>query len=157
MSKYEEGLKILKEKFGNNKDNVISLATISLDQSEDGNPRPCVRDVDAFYEDEVFYVVTYAQSNKMKQISANSEVSVSVHNEDFFSSGIGKNLGWVLEPANAALRNKLRIAFKDWYDFANNENDKNCCILAIYITKGTLRIDHGAMFYHFDFKNKSAT
>lgn len=67
MSKYEEGIKILNERFGNNKDNVISLATISLEQSEDGNPRPCVRDVDAYYEDGVFYIVTYALSNKVKQ------------------------------------------------------------------------------------------
>lgn len=157
MSKYEDGIKILSERFGNSKDNVISLSTISLELSEDGNPRPCVRDVDAFYEDEVFYIVTYAQSNKVKQISVNPEVSISVHFEDFFSSGIGKNLGWVLDPNNAELRNKLRNAFIDWYDFANNENDKNCCILAIYMKKGTLRIDHGAMFYHFDFENKTAT
>ncbi|KAB1438687.1 pyridoxamine 5'-phosphate oxidase family protein [Candidatus Galacturonibacter soehngenii] len=157
MSKFEEGMKILNERFGNNKDNVISLATISLEQSEDGKPRPCVRDVDAYYEDGVFYIVTYALSNKVKQISANPEVSISVNFEDFFSSGIGKNLGWVLDPSNAQIRDKLRIAFKDWYDFANNENDKNCCFLAIYLTKGTLRIDHGAEFYHFDFENKSAT
>lgn len=156
MNKYEEGMKILNERFGNSKDNVISLATISLDQGDNGNPRPSVRDVDAYYEDGVFYVVTYAQSNKMKQIDANPEVSVSVHFEDFFSSGTGKNLGWVLEPHNAELRTKLREAFKEWYDFANDENDKNCCFLAINMKKGTLRIDHGVMFYHFDFENKTA-
>jgi hypothetical protein len=157
MSKYDEGMKILNERFGNGKDNVVSLATISLEQSEDGKPRPCVRDVDAFYEDGAFYIVTYAQSNKIKQISANQDVSVSVHFEDFFSSGTGKNLGWVLDPANSEIRNKLRTTFSEWYDFANNENDKDCCILAIYMTKGTLRIDHGVMFYHFDFENKSAS
>lgn len=157
MSKYEEGIKILNERFGNGKDNVISLATISLEHNADGNPRPCVRDVDGYYEEGVFYIVTHAQSNKIKQIAINPEVSVSVHFEDFFSGGRGKNLGWVLDPDNEQLRNKLRNVFKDWYDFANNENDKNCCILAIYMTKGTLRIDHGVMFYHFDFENKSAT
>lgn len=36
-------------------------------------PRPAVRDIDAYYEDGVFYGVTYALSNKMKEISANSE------------------------------------------------------------------------------------
>jgi len=157
MSKYEDGMQILNEKFGNNKDNVIALATISLEQSADGQPLPCVRDVDAFYEDGAFYIVTYAQSSKMKQINANSNVSISVHFEDFFSSGIGVNRGWVLDPGNAELRNKLRVAFKDWYDFANNEDDENCCILAVHMTKGTLRIDHGAMFYHFDFDSKTAT
>ena len=156
MNKYEEGIKILEEKFGNGKDNVIALATISLEQGANGNSRPCVRDVDAYYEDGVFYTVTHAKSNKMKQISANPEVSVSVHFEDFFSSGIGENLGWVLDPNNAPLREKLRHVFKEWYDFANNEDDKDCCFLAVHMTKGTLRIDHGVMFYHFDFENKTA-
>ncbi len=156
MSKYEEGMKILHEKFGNNKDNVISLATISLEQSEEGNPKPCVRDVDAYYEDGVFYMVTYAKSNKVKQIDANPEVSIAVHFEDFFGSGVGKNLGWVLKPENAKLRDKLRNTFSEWYDFANNENDEDCCFVAINLKKGTLRINHGEMFYHFDFENKSA-
>lgn len=156
MNKYEEGMKILNERFGNDKDNVISLATISLEHGANGNSRPCVRDVDAYYEDGVFFIVTNAQSNKVKQITINPEVSISVHLEDFFSSGVGKNLGWVLDPENAQIRNKLRHVFRDWYDFANNENDQNCCIVAIYMTKGTLRIDHGAMFYHFDFENKTA-
>ena len=157
MSKYEDGMRLLNERFGHGKDNVISLATISLEPGPEGNPRPCVRDVDAYYEDGVFYIVTYAKSNKVQQIMANPEVSVSVHLEDFFSSGIGRNLGWVLDPANSRIRDKMRTVFSEWYDFANNESDENCCILAIRMTKGTLRIDHGAMFYHFDFENKTAT
>lgn len=156
MNKYEEGMKILNERFGNGKDNVISLATISLEQGSEGNSRPCVRDVDAYYEDGVFYIVTHAESNKVKQITKNPEISISVHFEDFFSSGIGENLGWVLDPKNAQIRSTMRNVFKEWYDFANNENDKNCCILAIYMKKGTLRIDHGAKFYHFDFETKTA-
>lgn len=156
MSKYEEGIQILNERFGNGKDNVISLATISLESNFSGAPRPSVRDVDAYYEDGTFYIVTHAQSNKVRQIMINPEVSVSVHFEDFFSSGIGQNLGWVLEPQNAQIRNTLRTVFKEWYDFANDETDQNCCILAIKMTKGTLRVNHGEMFYHFDFDNKTA-
>ncbi|NLG03882.1 MAG: pyridoxamine 5'-phosphate oxidase family protein [Clostridia bacterium] len=156
MGKYEEGLKLLNDKFGNGKDNVIALATISLECNEAGSPKPCVRDVDALYEDGVFYIITYAKSNKVKQIEANGEVSIAVHFEDFFASGIGKNLGWVLQPCNAEIRNKLRSAFKEWYDMANNEKDENCCIVAIYMKKGTLRINHGEKFYHFDFEKKTA-
>lgn len=156
MSKYEEGMKILTERLGNGKDNVIALATISLETGDGGRPRPCVRDVDAVFEDGVFYVTTYALSNKIKQIENNPEVSISANFEDFHSSGIAKNLGWVLDPSNAELREKLRKAFSEWYDFANDESDQNCCILAIYLTKGVLRIDHGVMFYHFDFVNKTA-
>ncbi len=156
MSKYEEGMNLLNKKFGNGKDNVVALATISLELSDEGNPKPKVRDVDAFYEDGVFYITTHALSNKILEIEKNPEVSISVNFEDFFSSGKGKNLGWVLEPSNRYIREKLRNAFKDWYDLANKENDQNCCILAIYLTKGILRIDHGVNFYHFDFENKIA-
>lgn len=156
MNKYEEGMKILNEKFGNGKDNVISLATISLEPSEDGAAKPCVRDVDALYEDGVFYIVTYANTSKVKQIEANREVAVSVHFEDFFSSGTGENLGWVLKPCNSEIRSKMRIVFRDWYDFANDEKDENCCILAVHMKKGILRINHGEAFYHFDFEEGTA-
>lgn len=156
MNKYQEGMQILNERFGGGKDNVISLATISLEESAKGQAKPSVRDVDAYYDNGVFYIVTHAESNKVKQIEVNPEVSISVHFEDFFSSGIGKNLGWVLDPKNAQIRETMRTVFKEWYEFANNENDKNCCIVAVYMTSGTLRINHGELFYHFDFQNKVA-
>ena len=154
MSTYEEGLKIIEERCGNNKDNVISLATIATEVSADGNPIPIVRDVDAYYEDSVFYVITYAKSNKMLQIAQNKEVAFSVNFEWFSGNGIGENLGWVLDPKNAELRTKLRTVFAAWYDDANNEKDENCCILAIRLTRGTVIKDHGAVRYNIDFVNK---
>ncbi len=155
MSKYEEGLKLIEEKFGNGKDNIISLATIALEPNADGKPRPVVRDVDAYYEDGTFYVVTYGKANKMQQVAQNPEVSLSVCFEWFTASGVGENLGWVLDPKNAEIRTKLRTAFAKWYDMANNENDENCCILAIHLTRGTLNINHWEKLYHMDFINKS--
>ena len=152
---YEEGLQLMDEKFGNGKDNIISLATIARESSADGNPRPVVRCVDAYYEDCTFYVVTYGKSNKMLQIEQNAEVSVALSSEMFTAIGVGKNLGWVLEPQNTEIRKKLRSAFADWYDMANNENDENCCILAIYLTKGTLNINHWEKLYHLDFVKKT--
>lgn len=155
MNKYEEGLQLLEEKFGNGKDNLISLATIGREPGADGKPRPIVRDVDAYYENGMFYVTTYGTSNKMQQIEENSEVSISVCAEWFTASGIGENLGWVLAPQNAEIRNRLRIAFAQWYDTANNEKDENCVILAIHLTKGTLNINHWEKLYHLDFVNKA--
>lgn len=154
MSKYEEGLKLIEERCGNGKDNVISLATIALDANNEGKPRPYLRDVDAYYEDGVFYITTWAKSNKMQQIEANPEVAFSVCNEWFSGNGVGENLGWVLDPKNADLRAKLRKCFEPWYDFANNEKDENCVILAIRITRATVIKDHGAAIYHMDFVNK---
>jgi hypothetical protein len=131
MNEYEEGLQLLEEKFGNGKDNAIALATIALEPNAGGTPRPVVRGVDAYYEDGAFYVTTHGKLNKMRQIAKNTEVSIASCSEMFTASGIGENLGWVLDPKNADLRNKLRKVFAPWYDQANNEKDENCCVLAI--------------------------
>ena len=104
MTEFEEGLKLMEEKFGNGKDNAISLATIACEPSENGNIRPVVRTVDAYYEDCVFYSVTSGKSNKMLQIKQNSEVSVAGCLEMFTANGLGENLGWVLAPQNAEIR-----------------------------------------------------
>lgn len=157
MSRYEEGLKLIEESCGNGKDNVIALSTIAMEPSTDGSPRPYVRDVDAYYEDGVFYVTTWAKSNKMQQIAQNKEVAFAVCFEGISGNGIGENLGWVLDPKNAELRAKLRKAFADWYDIANNEQDENCVILAIRITRCTIFRDHGAVRYNMDFVNKVET
>ena len=154
MTNFEEGFNLLKEKFGNGKDNLIALATVAKESNETGNPRPMVRGVDAYYEDGVFYVMTYGLSNKMKQIKENPEVSVASCSEMFTANGIGINLGWVMDPKNLELRNKLRSAFSGWYDNANNEEDENCCILAIHLKKGTLNINHWEKLYFMDFEKK---
>lgn len=154
MTEFEEGLKLLEETFGNGKDNLIALATIAREPSAEGKVRPVVRTVDAYYEDGVFYSVTYGKSNKMLQIAENSEISVAGCSEMFTANGVGENLGWVLDPKNAEIRTKLRTAFSEWYDFANNEQDENCCFLAIRLTRGTLNINHWEKLYHMDFVNK---
>ena len=156
MNKYEKGMTILEEKFGNNKDNIIALATIALEPNADGRVRPVVRDVDAYYEDGVFYVVTWAKSSKMQQIAENNEVSIAVAFEWFTASGVGENLGWVLDPKNAELRTKLRSAFEKWYDMANDESNENCCYLAIRLTNGIININHHETLIHMDFANKTA-
>ena len=154
MSKYEEGLQLIEERCGNGKDNLISLATIGIEVNADGKPKPYVRDVDAFYEDGVFYIVTYGKSGKIEQIAQNPDVAFTVCSQWFSGHGIGENLGWVLDPKNAKLRAKLRTVFAEWYDFANNEKDENCCILAVRITKAKVIKDHGAEIYRMDFINK---
>lgn len=145
MSNYENAMNIMTERFG--KDNLISIATTDGERLHN-------RIVDAYYEDGAFYVSTYSLSNKMKQIEANSEVAVCAV-EWFAGHGIGRNLGWVLEPQNAEIRAKLRKVFV-WYDDANNEQDKNCCILEIRLTDGLLIKDHHAIRYQIDFVNNSA-
>ncbi|MGI6193617.1 MAG: pyridoxamine 5'-phosphate oxidase family protein, partial [Christensenellales bacterium] len=113
-----------------------------------------VREVDAMYENGVFYITTWAKSTKMLQIEKNPEVAFAVNDQWFSGNGIGENLGWVMEPKNAELRQKLRKSFEPWYDFANDEQNENCVILAIRIMRGTVIVDHGAERYDLDFVNR---
>ena len=155
MNRYEEGIKLFEESCGNGKDNVILLSTIGIEAGTDGKPRPYVREVDAHYEDGVFYITTWAKSNKMQQIAQNKEIAFSVNFVGLSGNGIGENLGWVLDPKNSELRAKLRKTFADWYDHANDEQNENCVILAVRITKGVIFRDHGAVRYNLDFVNKT--
>ena len=91
----------------------------------------------------------------MQQIEQNPEVAIAVSGEWFTAVGMGENLGWVLDPKNTEIRKKLRTAFSSWYDMENNEDDKDCCFLAIRLTKGTLNINHWEKLYHMDFVNKT--
>ena len=156
MTKYEQGLQIIEEKVGGGKDNVMSLATIAREPGEGGRPRPVSRDIDAYYEDGVFYCVTWGKSSKMLQVAQNPEVSFSVNFGWFSGNGIAENLGWVKDPKNDAIRLKMYEIFK-WFHDANNENDENCVILAIRITRATINHNHGETFYHMDFVNKTET
>lgn len=63
----KEAEKIMIERFG--KDSIVALATV-----EDGIPY--VRNVDAYYEDGAFYVITYGLSNKMRQLEKNPIVNL---------------------------------------------------------------------------------
>lgn len=155
MTQYEEGLSLLTQKFGHGKDNIISLATIAREPASGGLPMPAVRCVDAYYEDRCFYCVTYSGSNKMLQIDENANVALAMSDEMFTAAGTGKNLGWVMLPENAELRQKLRAAFAAWYDIANDESDKSCCILAIQLTKGILNVNHWEKLYHMDFVSET--
>lgn len=120
--------KIMKERFG--KDNIIAIATV-----KDG--RPYVRNVDGYYENGAFYVITYALSNKMKHIEENPDVAIS--GDWFTAHGKGINLGWFRKDENKNVADRLREAFHEWIDNGhNNFDDENTCILCIQLTDGVL-------------------
>lgn len=119
---------IMDERFG--KDNVISLAT-SADNM------PYVRYVNAYYEEGAFYVITYALSNKMRQIEKNPTVALA--GDWFTATGKGVNLGWFGKIENKELAEKLRNAFASWIDNGhNNFADENTIILCIQLEQGVL-------------------
>ncbi len=130
-----EAEKIMMERFG--KDTVIALATV-----EDGVPY--VRSVNAYYENGAFYIITYARSNKMRQIENNPIVAIS--GEWFTSHGKGINLGYFKREENQFIAEKLKIAFSEWIDNGHNDfDDENTIILCVKLTDGLL-LSHGTRY-----------
>ena len=124
----EQANAILAERFG--KDSLIAVATIE-------GTTPHVRAVDAYYLDGAFYCVTYALSNKMRQIEINPLVGVC--GEWFTGHGAAKNLGHVLLEENRAMMDILRSAFSAWYSMGHvNEEDPNTILLKITLTDGVI-------------------
>ena len=135
----KEAEEILIERFG--KDSIIALAT-TVDET------PYVRNVNAFYVEGAFYVLTYGLSNKMKQIEVNPIVAIA--GDWFTAHGKGVNLGYFGKEENKDIANKMREAFSEWIDNGhNNFDDVNTCILRIDLIDGLL-LSHGTR-YEIDF------
>ncbi len=138
----KEAEEILIERFG--KDNIIALATTI------GNT-PYVRNINAFYSEGAFYVLTYGLSNKMKQIEANPIVALA--GDWFTAHGKGVDLGYFGKPENEHIAKKMREVFSEWIDNGhNNFSDVNTCILRIDLVDGLL-LSHGTR-YEIDFSKK---
>ena len=139
MTDYEQALVILDQRFG--RDRMISLAT-SVDDL------PSVREVNGYYRDGSFYIVTYALSAKMEQIARNPRVALS--GEWFSGHGLAENLGHVLKEENRELMSALRQVFSSCYHTGHvDENDPNTCILRVRLTDAVLWKD--GVRYKMDF------
>ncbi len=124
----KETEEIMVERFGG--DSLIALATAA-------NNIPYVRNVNSYYENGAFYVLTYGVSDKMKQIAVNPVVAVA--GEWFSAHGRGVNLGWFGSPENAPIAEKMRTVFAGWINNGhNNFEDRNTVILRIDLTDGVL-------------------
>ncbi|MEG0366863.1 MAG: pyridoxamine 5'-phosphate oxidase family protein [Coprobacillus sp.] len=136
MKKFAQQIEeIMKERFG--KDTILALATID-------NEKPYVRSVNAYYEDGAFYVITYALSNKMKQIEKNPIVAIS--GEWFTAHGKGINLGYYKKRENQEIAEKLNVVFAEWIGNGHNDfDDENTIILCIELTDGVL-LSHGTRY-----------
>lgn len=124
----QEVEKIMAERFG--KDTVIALSTVK-------DEVPYVRYVNAYYENGAFYTITYALSNKMKQIENNPGVAIA--GEWFTAHGNAVSLGYFGKDENKNIAQKLRNAFAHWIDNGhNNFDDENTIILCVELTDGLL-------------------
>ena len=116
MSEYAQCVEILNELF--RKDCLFSLATAN-------DNIPSVRVVDTYYEYEAFWIVTYAQSKKVREIEHNPHAALC---QNFYAfQGKACNVGHPLNERNADIREKLIAAFQPWYFAHNNEDDEQMC------------------------------
>ena len=123
-----EAEKIMNERFG--KDSIIALATV-----DDG--MPAVRNVNAYYDSGSFYIITYALSDKMRQIENNRNVAVC--GEWFTASGTAENIGYFCSDENKETAPKLTSAFSEWINNGHNDfSDKNTIILRVKLDKAVL-------------------
>ena len=131
----QEAEKIMTGRFG--KDSIIALSTVKDDT-------PYVRYVNAYYENGAFYIITYALSNKMKQIENNSVVAIA--GDWFTAHGKGVNLGCFGKKENAVIADKLKKAFAEWIDNGHTDfDDENTIILCVELTDGLL-FSHGTKY-----------
>lgn len=138
----QEWEKIMEERFGH--DNLIALAT-----AEDN--RPYVRTVDAYYEGGSFYIITYAQSNKIGQLEKNPCAAIS--GEWFTAHGTYDNMGFISKAENLAMAEKLKEIFAAWIGNGDVDlSDENTIILRIKLTDGVL-FYHGTR-YDIDFSKE---
>lgn len=104
--------------------------------------------MNSYYEDSVFYTVTYDLSQKMRQIRENPQVAVC--GEWLTAQGIGKNIGHPHETKNTELMDKLRAVFAEWYENGHtDESDPHTCLLRVRLTEGILF--HQGTRYDMDF------
>lgn len=131
MANYETAISVMRELFG--KDYQFALSTAK-------NNIPSSRFVDAYFDGESFYIVTYKLSQKVAEIAGNPNVSLCSRKMHAFS-GQAYNIGHPLKPENADIRNELIKAFEPWYFKHNNEADENMCYIKINPTTGFFHND----------------
>lgn len=131
----QEAEKVMIERFG--KDTVIALATVE-------NGIPYVRNVNAYYENGAFYIITHALSNKMRHMEHNPAVAIA--GEWFSAHGKGVNLGYWGKAENLPIAEKLKQVFAEWIDNGHTDfDDENTIILCVELTDGLL-LSHGTKY-----------
>lgn len=143
MTAYEKSLSALNELFG--RDYTFALATINGDY-------PSQRVVDTYYSDGVFWIVTYALSNKVRELKANPNVSLC--NNFHVFKGKAYYAGHPLEEKNKEIRKTLIREFEPWYFAHNNEDDENMCYVKVELEEGFFHKD--GIGYKVSFVKKEA-
>lgn len=143
MTTFEKSMQVLSALFG--RDFTFVLAT-SKDNA------PSVRVVDTFYDGSLFWIVTYANSNKVREITANPHVALC--NDFHIFKGKAYNAGHPLKEENQEIRGKLIKEFAPWYFAHNNEDDEHMCYVRVEPETGVFHQDGTG--YRVDFVHQTA-
>ncbi|MDO5521239.1 MAG: pyridoxamine 5'-phosphate oxidase family protein [bacterium] len=143
MTAYETSLTVLKELFQRDCQFVLSTCKDQM---------PSSRCVDTYYTNGSFWIVTYAKSQKVREIMANPNVALC--SNLFRFSGKAYNCGHPLKTENSAIRSELIKAFEPWYFKHNDEGDEAMCYVKV-------EVEHGFFFkdgtgYDVDFLTQEA-
>ena len=142
MDNYKIAIMLMEQLFS--RDYQFAMATAA-------NTIPSLRFVDTYYDDGAFYSVTYANTNKVKEIAINPNIALCGR-KGYSFSGKAYNIGHPLLLENNDIRNKLIKAFEPWYFKHNNEAD-DICLIKIVPESGFIHID--GIGYDINFKDKT--
>ena len=140
---YKRGLEVMEENFGH-------VMEMSLGSAADGEVE--VRDVNAYYVDGKFYVLSKMNNTLMHHIAKCPNVGLC--HGPHKMRGVARSLGHPLEASNAELRKKLKKEFSLNYDEYVTESDPDMRFVEI-----TLTIAQTFTRYHrymIDFVNERA-
>ncbi|MCH5317725.1 MAG: pyridoxamine 5'-phosphate oxidase family protein [Eubacterium sp.] len=142
MNNYKNAITLMEEMFS--RDYQFAMATMV-------NDIPSLRFIDTYFDNGVFYAVTYANTHKVKEIAVNPNVALCSR-KGYSFNGKAYNIGHPLLPKNSDIRSKLIKAFNPWYFKHNNEND-NICILKMEPKSGFVHKD--GIGYNINFVDKT--
>lgn len=143
MTEFEQACMAMERLFG--RDTVMVLATY-------GETGVTARSIDGYYKNGTVYVVSYALSQKAKDIAHSGDAALCCGLNSM--KGAAKNLGHPLAEGNQALRDELKEVFSAFYGRHVDEDDEHTCIFAIRLT-GALAFE-GGMKYVVDYSTATA-
>lgn len=121
---FDRAKEIMQENFGH----VVEMCLASC---VDNNVT--VRDLNAYYNDGKFYILSKASNSLVHDIAVNPRVGLCHGSHNIY--GTARSLGHPLESKNAALRKLLKKQFSLNYDEYVTEHDKEMRIVEVTVTQ----------------------
>lgn len=141
---FERAKEIMQENFNH----IVEMCLASC-----VNNNVTVRDLNTYYDNGKFYVLSKAGNSLVRDIAVNPRVGLCHGSHNIY--GIAKSLGHPLEAKNAALRKMLKRQFSLNYDEYVTEHDPEMRIVEITVTQAETYSRYHR--YEIDFEKGEAT